>query len=58
MKQIQIQVFSSVDSRLNNKVLFERIIDVNDSLDVPYSSLVRDLKFMFGASSVVTFAVL
>lgn len=56
--QLQVQVFSSVNARSDGKVLFERIIDINDSLKVPYQSLVDDLKFLFGSSSIVQFAVL
>lgn len=58
MRQIQIQVFASMDQKRENKVLFERICDINESLDVPYSSLVSNLKFMFGSSSIVSFNII
>lgn len=57
MKQIQIQVFQNVDSRTSGRVLFERIVDINDSIKVPYEDLIDSLKFMFG-NVIVQFAVL
>lgn len=58
MRQIQIQVFASLDTKRENKVLFERICDISESLEVPYSSLVSNLKFMFGSSSIVSFNII
>ena len=58
MKQLQVQVFSSVDARSSGKVLFERIVDVNDALDVPFNNLLESLKFMYGLSAVIQFSVL
>lgn len=55
--EIQIQVFANVDALNNRNKLFERIVNVDDSLKVPYENLVRDLKFLFGQSSIVTFNV-
>lgn len=55
--EIQIQVFSNVDALQNRKVLFERIVTVHESINVPYQSLIDDLKFMFGSSVVITFNV-
>lgn len=56
--QLQIRVFMSVSSMSENKFLFERIVEVSGDLYVPYDSLVRDLKFLFGSSCVVSFNVL
>lgn len=55
--EIQIQVFANVDALNNRNKLFERIVNVDDSLKVPYENLVRDLKFLFGQSAIVTFNV-
>lgn len=58
MRQLQIMVFNSMDARTSNRPVFERIIDINESLTVPYDSLVSDLKFLFGSSVIIQFAVL
>lgn len=58
MFQLQVQVFSSPDTRRNDKVLFERIIELPDGVDIPFSSLLKDLKFMYGQSVIVSFSVL
>lgn len=56
--QLQIKVFSGVHALESGNKIFERVIDVQDDLYVPYESLVRDLKFMFGSSCVVSFNIL
>lgn len=58
MRQLQIMVFNNMDARTNNRPVFERIIDINESLSVPYDSLVGDLKFLFGSAVIIQFAVL
>lgn len=55
--QLQIKVFAGVSSLDSGKSLFERIIDVHDDLQIPYESLVKDLKFMFGSSCVISFNI-
>ena len=56
--QLQINVFSGVNAMSNDNKIFERIVDVHDDLTIPFDSLVKDLKFMFGASCVVSFNIL
>lgn len=56
--QLQIKVFSGISSMNDNQRLFERVIDVHDDLAIPYESLVKDLKFMFGSSCVVSFNIM
>lgn len=56
--QLQIKVFSGVSALNNDNKLFERIIDVRDDLQIPYDSLVKDLKFMFGSSCIVSFNIM
>lgn len=56
--QLQIKVFSGVNAMSNDNKIFERIVDVHDDLQIPFDSLVKDLKFMFGASCVVSFNIL
>lgn len=58
MWQFQILVFQNVDSKRENKRLFERVVEVNDALSIPFSSLLSDLKFLFGSSCIVTFNIL
>lgn len=55
--QLQIKVFSGVSAMDENNRLFERIIDLHDDLQIPYASLVSDLKFMFGSSIIVQFNI-
>lgn len=56
--QLQIKVFSGVSAMNDNQRLFERVIDVHDDLSVPYESLVKDMKFLFGSSCVVSFNIM
>lgn len=56
--QLQIKVFSGVNAMSNDNKIFERIVDVHDDLAIPFESLVKDLKFMFGSSCVVSFNIL
>ena len=56
--QLQIKVFSGVNAMSNDNKIFERIVDVHDDLTIPSESLVKVLKFMFGASCVVSFNIL
>lgn len=56
--QLQIKVFSGVSSMESNNRIFERIIDVHDDLQIPYESLVKDLKFLFGSSCIVSFNIM
>lgn len=55
--QLQIKVFMNVSALSGNSSCFERLIDCHDDLQIPFESLVKDLKFMFGASCVVSFNV-
>lgn len=56
--QLQVKVFSGVSSMNENNRLFERIIEVHDDVIVPYSSLIQDMKFLFGNSCIVAFNVM
>lgn len=58
MLQLQIQVFQNVDAKRSDHKLFERVVEVNDSLNIPFSSILSDMKFLFGSGCVVTFSVL
>lgn len=56
--QLQIKVFTGVSAMSTDSKLFERIIEVHDDISVPYSSLISDMKFLFGSSCVVSFNVM
>lgn len=56
--QLQIKVFSSVSAMQDSKRCFERMIDVNENVSIPFSSLLRDFKFLYGDSCVVSFNIL
>lgn len=56
--QLRIKVFSSVNAMNDNNRLFERLVELHDDLLVPYSSLVNDMKFLFGSSCIVSFDIL
>ena len=58
MRQLQIRVFQTPDTRRENKVIFERIVDLSDVIDIPFSRLLESLKFIYGLSSIIEFAVL
>lgn len=46
--RLQIQVIQMDNIQLGkHKVLFERILDLDDSLSLPYDSLYRSLKFLY-----------
>lgn len=56
--QLQIRVYSGVSSMADNNRLFERIVEVHDDLSIPFESLVKDMKFLFGSSCIVSFNVM
>lgn len=56
--QLQIKVFSNVSALEKNARIFERVIEVNDSVSVPYESLISNLKFLYGSSVIVSFNVM
>lgn len=58
LMQLQVKVFSGVTAMQENNRLFERIVEVHDDIQVPYSSLIADMKFLFGQSCVVSFCVM
>ena len=53
--QIQVRVFLGMSALNDNNRIFERIIDIHDDVIPPMESLYRDLKFLFGSSSIIQF---
>lgn len=56
--QLQIKVYSNVNALESNNRLFERIIEVNDSVHIPFEALVSNFKFLYGQSVIVSFNVM
>lgn len=55
--QLQIKVFMNVSALSGNSSCFERLIECHDDLQIPFESLVKDMKFLYGSSCVVSFNV-
>ena len=53
--RLQIKVFLNDVSFRTGTEVFERIIDIDISLSIPYESLVKSLRFMFGNNCIVSF---
>lgn len=53
--QLQIKVYASMNAMSDNQCLFERLVELHDDIFIPYSSLVSDMKFLFGSSCIVSF---
>ena len=51
--QLQIKVYAGLSALEQNSRLFERILEVNESISIPYELIVNSLKFMFGSSCIV-----
>lgn len=43
--------------RRENKVLYERIVDTNESIDIPWNKMYDSLKFLY-PGSIIQFAML
>lgn len=56
--QLQIKVYASMNAMSDNQRLFERLVELHDDIFIPYSSLVSDLKFLFGSSCIVSFNIM
>lgn len=55
---LQILVYLNKESFRNGKPCFQRLVDLDPSIVVPYHSLASDLKFLYGSSCVVSFDLL
>jgi hypothetical protein len=52
MVTLRIKVYLNSQA---DKPLYVRCVEVPDTIRIPYESLVSDLKFLYGASSVIDF---
>lgn len=55
--EVQLKVFLGVSAMQENKCVFERIVNVSDSLKFPFDSLVSNMKLLYGTSAIITFNV-
>lgn len=51
--RVRIIVFSNVSARSNERPLFERIVDYDNSLVFPFESIYKTLKCLFGSQSII-----
>lgn len=54
---IRVIVYTNNSAKDSRKAIFERIVSVPFGVDVPYGSLIDNLKFLFGDKSIVVFEV-
>lgn len=57
MCQLQVQVFSNEVALENNKRLFERIVQVNDSCSIPYETITKAMAFLYGLDVIINFKI-
>lgn len=57
MSQLQVQVFMNEDALRNQKRAFERIVNLDDSIQVDYNGLIKQLRFLYGSNVIINFNV-
>lgn len=57
MCNLSVKVFANENNLANNRRLFERLIDVHDSCEIPYETMTRALKFFFGSAIIISFTI-
>ena len=55
--RIQVQVFRDERALQDNKRLLERMIEVDDYLNVDYNCVIRALTFLYGRDAVINFNI-
>lgn len=55
--KIQVQVFRDERAALDKKWLLERIVEVDDNIDVDYSCIIRALSFLYGRDVIIYFNI-
>lgn len=53
MCRITIKVFTSSSAFAQNKHALERIVEIDDSISIPFDSIIKALRFLFGESAIV-----
>lgn len=57
MCNLQIQVFMNEQTFANNKRLFERIIQVNDSCSIPFENIAKTMQFLYGQNIIINYKI-
>lgn len=57
MAVIQIQVFLAHECKSARKKIFERVVSMSDSVAIDFAGIVRDLSFLFGQKTNVSFNI-
>lgn len=55
--RIQVQVFRDERAAQDNKRLLERIVEVDDNINVDYSCIIRTLSFLYGRDVIINFNI-
>lgn len=55
--RIQVQVFRDERALQDNKRLMERVVEVDDNINVDYSCVIRALTFLYGRDVVINFNI-
>lgn len=57
MCNIEFQVYFNETTLASNKRAFDRIVSVPDACSVPYETIIKALRFLFGASVIINFKI-
>lgn len=55
--RIQVQVFRDERAAQDNKRLLERIVEVDDNINVDYSCIIRAFSFLYGRDVIINFNI-
>lgn len=55
--RIQVQVFRDERALQDNKRLLERVVEVDDNINVDYSCVIRALTFLYGRDVIINFNI-
>lgn len=55
--RIQVQVFRDERALQDNKRLLERMIEVDDNINVDYNCVIRALSFLYGSDAIINFNI-
>lgn len=55
--RIQVQVFRDERALQDNKRLLERMIEVDDNINVDYGCVIRALTFLYGRDAIINFNI-
>lgn len=55
MSDLQVQVFLSHEAKNEGRKMFERIVNVSDSISVDFVCIIKALRFLYGSKAIVSF---